>query len=149
MENLTIKNIINILNNSNNYNLSISLNNDEKDYILKLFNNYSIIFELETFLKDLLLNNTIDYHDIPNIIYNLSNIYINYNNNNKIDGLNIIRFITECIILTHMTSLSNEDIIIIDKIINSSLNLLQFNHTKFYNNNIFSVCCKRYKDYIK
>ncbi len=40
MENLTIKNIINILNNSNNYNLSISLNNYEKEYILKLFNNY-------------------------------------------------------------------------------------------------------------
>jgi hypothetical protein len=148
MENLTIKNIINILNNSDNYNISISLNAYEKEYILKLFNNTSIIFELETFLKDLLFNDTIDYHDIPHIIYNLSNIYNNINNN-KIDKLNIIRFITECIILTHMPSLSNEDILIIDKLINSSLNLLLFNYNKFNNYNIFSICCKRYKDFIK
>ena len=145
MENNCLKKIINIINNPINDNITSILNPSEKNYLVKLFNkDNSILLQLENLLSEILSDNKIDYHDIPNIILFITKLYTNsfciYNN--KIDPFNIIQFITEAIIFSYMPTINAEEIFIINKTIYVSLQLLKIQPIAFKCNCNF-LCCKR------
>ena len=115
-----IKNYIN-----NNQNIMTKLNINEREYLIKSFNNSAMINEIKNVLDDILKDGKIDYHDIPNIVLLITKIFSNYLiYNRNLNILNIIKFTIECIVFSHMSSLSDNDIIIYDNIISISIQLL-------------------------
>ena len=137
----------NIINNiSNNNNCITKLNFYEKEYIIKAFDTHSsIITEIQDLIKDIHKNNTFDYHDIPHIILTITTIFSNYLlYNNNIDPYNIIKFITECIIFSYFTSVTEAEIVIIDKVMTISIDLIKVSPNIFKSKcNCFSFCKKR------
>ena len=105
----------------------------KKEYLLKLFDKHdSILIELTNLSNNILSDNKIDYHDIPNIILYISKLYINYFYINKnIDNYNIIKFLAEVIIFTYTKDISIEEIILINKLIDLSIELLKTSPNKF------------------
>ena len=140
-----LENIINIINDSNNINITSVLSQDENEYLLKLFNKHdSILLELNNLTNEIVLDNKIDYHDIPNIILYISKLYISYFYINKnIDNYNIIEILYEIIIFTNLKDISTEEIIIINKILDISIELLKTNPTKIKNK--IKYCCSRWR----
>ena len=128
-----MENIINIINDPNNTKITSVLSQYEKEYLLKLFDKHdSILIELTNLSNNILSDNKIDYHDIPNIILYISKLYINYFYINKnIDNYNIIKFLAEVIIFTYIKDISIEEIILINKLIDISIELLKTSPNKF------------------
>jgi hypothetical protein len=137
----------NIINNiSNNKNCITKLNFYEKEYIIKAFDTHSpMITEIQNLIKDIHKNNTFDYHDIPHIILTITTIFSNYLvYNNNVDPYNILKFITECIIFSYFTSITESEIVIIDKVITISIDLIKVSPNIFKSKcNCFSFCKKR------
>ena len=73
-----MENIINILNDPNNTKITSVLSQYEKEYLLKLFDKHDSILILTNLYNNILSENKIDYHDIPNIMLYISKLYINY-----------------------------------------------------------------------
>ena len=97
-----MENIINIINDPNHTKINSVLSPYEKEYLLKLFDKHdSILIELTNLSNNILSDNKIDYHDIPNIILYISKLYMNYFYINKhIGNYNSIKFLAEVIIFT-------------------------------------------------
>ena len=128
-----MENLINIINDPNNIKINSVLSPYEKEYLLKLFDKHdSILIELTNLSNNILSDNKIDYHDIPNIILYISKLYINYFYINKnIDNYNIIKFLAEVIFFTYIKDISIEEIILINKLIDISIELLKTSPNKF------------------
>jgi hypothetical protein len=144
INNLNIKE--NIINNISNNNNITKLNFYEKEYIIKAFDSNSpMVNEIQSLIKDVYNDNVLDYHDIPHIILSITKISSNYFvYNNNIDPYNILKFITECIIFSYLTSVSESEIIIIDKVITISIDLIKVSPNIFKSKyNCFSFCKKR------
>ena len=88
---------------------------------------------MRNLIDDILQDNKINFHDIPNIILFITKLCANYWKIYKynVDATNIIKFITEAIIHTHIKSLTSDDIVIINNVIDISLELLRINLTNF------------------
>ena len=121
-----MENIINLINDPTNTKITSVLSPYEKEYILKLFDKHdSVLIELSNLSNNILSDNKTDYHDIPNIILYISKLYINYFYINKtMDNYNIIKFLAEVIIFTYIKYISIEEIILINKLIDISIELL-------------------------
>ena len=134
-------NMIDIINEPND-NINTKLDINEKEYLLKLFSeDKTTILELRNLIDDILQDNKINFHDIPNIILFITKKCANYFSIYKynVDATNIIKFITEAIIHTHINSLTSDDIVIINNVIDISLELLRMNLTDF---NKCTLLCK-------
>jgi hypothetical protein len=151
IENYSIKNnniekIINSLNDPTD-NITTTLNQYEKEYLMKMFTkNDSLIVDLHHIINEILEDNKVDFHDIPNIILFTTKIYSTYfsGHNYKLDPVNIIKFIAEAIIFSYIKSLTINDIVIINKLIDISLELLKVD-PKIFNlkYNICNLLCKK------
>ena len=97
---------------------------------------------MRNLIDDILQDNKINFHDVPNIILFITKLCTNYFSIYKynVDATNIIKFITEAIIHTHIKSLTNDDIVIINNVIDISLELLKMNLTNLKCN---FLCKKR------
>ena len=128
-----MENIINIINDQTNTKITSVLSQYEKEYVLKLFDKHdSSLIELTNLSNNILYDNKIDYHDIPNISLYISKLYINYVYINKhIDNYNIIIFLVDVILFTCTKDISIEEIILINKLIDISIELLKTNPNKF------------------
>ena len=126
-------NMIDIINEPND-NINTKLDINEKEHLVKLFSeDKTTILELRNLIDDILQDNKINFHDIPNIILFITKLCTNYFSIYKynVDATNIIKFITEAIIHTHIKSLTNDDLVIINNVIDISLELLKMNLTNF------------------
>ena len=154
MNTINLNNINDILNNPEKFNINTQLTQDEKDYLIKFFyNNNVILLDIQKIVDEILSDNKIDYHDIPNIILLLTKMSMNYFKiNTSLNIFKFIKFITEVIIFLYVKPSSVDQIITINKLIDVSINILKINPhilTGKYNNfltkinSMINSCCKR------
>jgi hypothetical protein len=132
-----IKNIIN--DKYELYNFITYLNIYDKQYLLYLYNNKQIMNKLDIFLDNILINDKMDFHDIPKIVLFVSKLCIENKNNNNINIINIIKIILEIIIFVTFEK-KDDDIIILHDIINTSIDLLKINPYKYNFLKIINWC---------
>ena len=144
--------ILKLINSSNEFNTNTILSAVEKEYLTTMFNKDSVILDLQHMLHDLISDAKFDYHDIPHVILHVIKICCKYFKlYDKINILNIIKYITEIIVFTCLSP-TVEEIAIINKIIDISISLLEINpdiiitkshYIKEKIKNFFLSCCKR------
>jgi hypothetical protein len=103
---------------------SIKLTKDEINYII---DNPVVCSKIEEEINNIIVDNQIDYHDIPQIIVLMNEIYKSHlieNEIQKVGIINIIRFTLDSILESNLIHLSQIELQIIEKIVNSSLFLL-------------------------
>lgn len=101
-----------------------SMTLDEKHYLTQSSHISTKIYNTITCIKK------IDYHDIPHIISLLFKIYKEHlieSNFKNINIINVIRFTIDAIIKSNIISVSHIETDIIEKLVNSSLILLNEN----------------------
>jgi hypothetical protein len=120
-----------LYNNISNNNICTQLNNDEIMFIKNILSKHSeILDKIDNEINNIITDEKIDLHDIPQIVLVISDIYTSHIVENYIENiglLNIIKFTIDSIIDSNMLPLPNIEISIIKKIIDSSISLLQFN----------------------
>jgi hypothetical protein len=105
------------------------ITDEDKRFIIKLFNDKNFITRLDNLISEIYADGVIDFHDIPNIILfviTLCTEYVKIYSIYNVNYVNILKFICQCFIFTLNKDLCESDVIIIDKLINTSLKLLQF-----------------------
>ena len=138
--------LLNNINKNINKNFSVDLNEDEIIVLNNMIIKYPIPFSSLSFeLNKIVTNKIIDYDDIPEIINLISKMYIE-NLNKKIldtvDITNIIRYTIDSLLDSGTLPLSNMELVILKKIIDSSIELLKLNISNNNNaNNDINYCC--------
>ena len=101
----------------------------ESEHIINTFcNNSNFINDLNNLEAEILKDGKIDVHDIPNIVlyvYKLMKEYTTSQNNNFDNSWKIIKFIIETLIFTNIEDHSSIDIVLIDKLLDTSFELLK------------------------
>jgi hypothetical protein len=112
-------------------NIYVKLNQYEIDYVYNLIKLQSQIFNsISNEIQNICYDGKIDIDDIPQIILLISKIYksnIIMNNIENIDIVSIVKFTFNSILHAGILPLGNIDINVIDKIVNSSIDLLKLN----------------------
>jgi hypothetical protein len=121
------------------YNIKTRLTIYDKQYLVYLFNNQYIMNKLDIFLDEIFENDKLYFHDIPKIVLFVSNLCIENKNNYNINIINIIKIILEIIIFISFEK-NNDDIIIINDIMDTSINLLKINPYKYNFLKIINWC---------
>lgn len=109
------------------------LSDDDKEFIHQIFSNKSFLTELGSLIDEIYNDGKIDHHDIPTIMLFLVTVFKNYiwlNKDCAINYLDIIKYIIECIVFTVNPIVDLHTILLINKVIETSLTLLkfEFNH---------------------
>lgn len=113
--------------NIRNENFSINLTEDEIIFIHNLIEkNESIFQEIETEINKIDNENKIDYHDIPEIVILISEIYQSHIIEN-VSLINIVQFTLDSIFDLNLVPVSEFEGKLIKKLINSSIKLLKMN----------------------
>lgn len=127
--------------------LITNINKDEESYLINLFStNNKLIQELDDLIDDIMNDGKIDYHDIPSIFLFVTKILKEYISHHKnIDVYNIIKFIVEIIIFKY-DNISTVDIIIVDRMLNTSIDLLKESPTLIMSSwKLLPFCCCKKK----
>jgi hypothetical protein len=126
-----LKKINNSINLPNKQNIKIILNQDEINYLNNLIKDKPELFlQINEQINSICQDGMIDYHDVPQIILLITNIFKGHLVENIIENINIIsvvKFISETILHSGIMPLSDLEINLIDKIIDTSINLLEIN----------------------
>jgi hypothetical protein len=105
------------------------MTDSESEHIINTFcNNSNFINDLNNLEAEILKDGKIDVHDIPNIVlyvYKLMKEYTISQNNNFNNSWKIIKFIIETLIFTNIEDHSSIDIVLIDKLLDTSFELLK------------------------
>ena len=121
------------------YNIKTRLTIYDKQYLVYLFNNYYLMNKLDIFLDGIFANDRLDFHNIPKIVLFVSNLCIDNRNNYNINIINIIKIILEIIIFISFDK-NDDDIIILNDIIDTSINLVKINPYKYNFLKIINWC---------
>lgn len=117
--------------NIRNDNFSINLMNNEIIFIHNLIeNNENLFNKIEEEINKIDNENKIDYHDIPQIVILISNIYQSYMVEESIENIsliNIVQFTLDSIFDLNLVQVSDFETNLIKKLINSSIQLLRMN----------------------
>jgi hypothetical protein len=109
------------------YNFTTILSVKEKEYLIYLMNNESIMKKLNDSLNN--INDKLDFNNIFDIILFISNLCID-NNKFNLDVINIIKILIEIIIYIKINKSNNEDLEIMYNMINSCIILLELSTKK-------------------
>ena len=107
---------------------NLSLNPDEIAFLQNMLKDQpeifsSIIAKINATFND----GNIDYHDIPKIVLLLSTVYKEHLLEENVGLLNIVKFSAEMLLKKGVIPLPESDLVIIQKLIDSSIDLLKMN----------------------
>jgi len=112
------------------YNIKTRLTIYDKQYFKYLLTNQYFMNKLDIFLDDIFDNDKLEFHYIPKIVLFVSNLCIKNKNNYNVNIINIIKIILEIIIFISFNK-NDDDIIILNDIIDTSIDLLKINPYKY------------------
>ena len=121
------------------YNIKTRLTIYDKQYFKYLLTNQYFMNKLDIFLDDIFDNDKLEFHHIPKIVLFVSNLCIKNKNNYNVNIINIIKIILEIIIFISFNK-NDDDIIILNDIIDTSIDLLKINPYKYNYLKIINWC---------
>lgn len=115
----------------------------ESNYIINTFcNNQNFINDLNNLEVEILKDGKIDIHDIPNIVLYVYKLIKEYTTHTELNNSwKTIKFIIETLIFTNIEEHSSIDVVIIDKLLETSFELLKEIPPNIKKCTIW--CCKR------
>jgi hypothetical protein len=135
--------LINSLYENLNNSVSVKLTDSEVNFIEELITKYpNILNQIKDQIDNIISDEKIDLHDIPQIILLISNIYTSHIFEKSIENIeiiNIVKFTLDSLIDSSVLPLPNIKKEIIKKTIDSSISLLNFNITTIFKKE--KICC--------
>ena len=140
-----LSNISDIADNPTDFKIITNVTDDEKLFIKAIFEDKDFMLELNDLLTQIQSDGVIDFHDAPAIVLFMITIFKKYIGIMPISSINLtntLKFTCECIIFGLKPEYDIATILIVNKVLDSSIKLLEFEFKTLMKTSNFCLCCK-------